>query len=195
MLSQISLVRKIKAKVKPKIVVLGGGFGGGSCLKYFSNFLDLIDLTVIDKYRRIQTCPFSNLVVGGLLETKQTTFNLNFEPKIKYLNEEVKFINAEKKIIIFNNKDMLEYDFLIMSPGIGFKDRQVDGFSPNDKKNIPHCWSGGKDLKDFKDRLSSLENHSVIIISSPDYPYRCPPAPYERASMIANYLKKKKTKI
>ena len=148
-LSQISLTKKIKAKVKPKIVVLGGGFGGGACLKYLSNFLDLVDLTVIDKYKRIQTCPFSNLVIGGLFETRQTTFNLNFEPKIKHLNKEVKFVNAEEKVIIFNNKEILKYDFLIMSPGIGFKENQVDGFSFDDKKNIPHCWSGGRDIKDL----------------------------------------------
>ena len=89
----------------------------------------------------------------------------------------------------------LDYDFLIISPGIGYKNKQVEGYSVNDKENIPHCWDGENEIPYFKKRLDSLENKCKVIISSPDYPYRCPPAPYERASMIANFLKRKNIKF
>ena len=69
---------------------------------------------------------------------------------------------------------------------------QIDGYSIEDKKSVPHCWAGDKNILEFKKRLNDLEDPCNLIISSPDYPYRCPPAPYERASMIANYLKNKK---
>ena len=85
----------------------------------------------------------------------------------------------------------MSYDSLILSPGISFKKTQIDGYSIEDKNFVPHCWTGNKKILDFKDRLDSLENSCTLVISSPDYPYRCPPAPYERASMIAYYLKKK----
>ena len=69
---------------------------------------------------------------------------------------------------------------------------QIDGYSIEDKNLVPHCWAGDKNILEFKKRLNDLEDSCNLIISSPDYPYRCPPAPYERASMIANYLKNKK---
>ena len=89
----------------------------------------------------------------------------------------------------------MDYDFLILSPGIGFKKNQIDGYSIDDESFVPHCWTGNKKILEFKKRLNSLDDGSSLVISAPEYPYRCPPAPYERASMIANYLMKKKTKI
>ncbi len=192
LLNQISFSKKLKAKAKPKILIIGGGFGGASCLKYLSNFPDLIDLKIIDKTNKIQTCPFSNLVIGNVMNTSEITFELKSPSFVKSIKEEVKRVDSEKKIVELSDGSYLDYDFLILSPGIGYKNEQLNGFSMSDSKNIPHCWDGDKNIKNFKNRLDALENNCVIIISSPDYPYRCPPAPYERASMIANFLKNKK---
>ena len=85
----------------------------------------------------------------------------------------------------------MSYDSLILSPGISFKKTQIDGYSIEDKILSHTVGQVTKKILDFKDRLDSLENSCTLVISSPDYPYRCPPAPYERASMIAYYLKKK----
>ena len=81
------------------------------------------------------------------------------------------------------------YDYLVLSPGIGFTSK-VDGYTYDDKNIVPHCWNGSEDIHKFKKKLNDLEK-STIIISAPDYPYRCPPAPYERASLLANFLQKK----
>ena len=81
---------------------------------------------------------------------------------------------------------------MILSPGIGFKNNQIDGYSIDDEQLVPHCWTGDKQILRFREMLNSLNDSCNLIISSPEYPYRCPPAPYERASMIAHYLKKKK---
>ena len=89
----------------------------------------------------------------------------------------------------------MDYDFLILSPGIGFKKNQIDGYSIDDESFVPHCWTGNKKILEFKKRLNSLDDCCSLVISAPEYPYRCPPAPYERASMIANYLMKKKQKF
>ncbi len=195
LLNQIGLSKKINAKSKPKVVVLGAGFGGASCVNYLSNFTDLIDLIVVDKNRWIKTCPFSNLVIGNLLDESNITFKPRFNKNVKFVVNELKFIDADKKEILFVDELSLDYDFLIMAPGIGYKKEQIQGYSIDDNENIPHCWDGENKISYFKKSLDSLENNCKVIISCPDYPYRCPPAPYERASMIASFLKNKKNKF
>ncbi len=195
LLNQLGIAKKINAKSKPKVVILGSGFGGASCISYLSNFTHLIDLVVVDKNKWIKTCPFSNLVIGNLLDESNITFKPKFNTNVKFIVNEFKFIDAERKKILFVDNLSLSYDFLIMSPGIGYKNKQIEGYSVNDKENIPHCWDGENKISHFKKSLDSLENNCKVIISSPDYPYRCPPAPYERASMIANFLKRKNVKF
>ena len=195
LLNQIGAAKKINAKGKPKVVILGAGFGGASCINYLSNFTDLIDLVVIDKNEWIKTCPFSNLVIGNLLDEHNITFKPRFNKNIRFIVNQLKFINADKKQILFVDNLLLDYDFLIISPGIGYKKKQIQGYSVDDDENIPHCWDGENKISYFKKSLNSLEDNCKIIISCPDYPYRCPPAPYERASMIANFLKSKNNKF
>ncbi|MFL2679698.1 MAG: FAD-dependent oxidoreductase [Alphaproteobacteria bacterium] len=190
LLGQISLSTKVKAQYKAKIVIIGAGFGGATCLNYLSNFSNLIDLTIIDKNERIQTCPFSNLVIGDIIKTSQITFSYKKNPNINSLQKKIKFINSEKKKIFFFDNSYLDFDYLILSPGIGYKNKQIEGYSIKNEKMVPHCWDGEKKIKIFKQRLEGLDDKYPILISAPDYPYRCPPAPYERASMIANYMKK-----
>ena len=97
LLNQISTAKKINAKSKPKVVVLGAGFGGASCISYLSNFTDLIDLVVVDRNEWIKTCPFSNLVIGNLIDERNITFKPRFNKNIKFVVNELKFIDADKK--------------------------------------------------------------------------------------------------
>ena len=90
-------VKKLKSKVKPRIVVVGGGFGGLSCLKYLSNFSNLLNLTLIEKEKNVQTCPFSNLVIGDIIKSNDITFNVNVSSNLKLVNKEIKFIDSDKK--------------------------------------------------------------------------------------------------
>ena len=102
-------------------MIIGSGFGGGTCVKLLSKFSKILDLHVIDKYEQIQTCPFSNLIVIGNLIDKYITFNVNKNLEAKFYNSLVKYINSEKKLIYFSDSSSMNYDFLILSPGIGFK--------------------------------------------------------------------------
>ncbi len=191
-LSQVLDFKKVRAKYRPKIVILGAGFGGASCLQYFKKFSNKFDITVIEKKRSIQTCPFSNHVIGGITNLSDITFDLMKMRENKNFDiifESVSYIDSEKKTVKFENDQLLKYDFLILSPGIGFKWNKIEGYNKTISNYIPHYWDGNKDLTLFAKKLSDLEDHSRIIISAPEYPYRCPPAPYERASLIANYLK------
>tara|TARA_B100000900_G_scaffold63983_1_gene49419 strand:- start:113 stop:769 length:657 start_codon:yes stop_codon:yes gene_type:complete len=187
-------IKRLHAKSKPKIVILGTGIGGASCLHYLNEISNLVDITVIDKNNKIRTGPFSNLVIGDLLSEKDITFSVNKNryQNINFINKEVDYINSENKYVKISNDLKVNFDFLIISPGISYKDNIINGVNRFDKSYVPHCWDGDSDISNFKKKLNDLENNSKIIITSPDYPYRCPPAPYERASLIANYFKKKK---
>ena len=196
-LSKLLFLKNLNAKAKPKVVILGSGIGGASCLQYLNKISDLIDLIVIDKNKKIRTGPFSNLVIGDIVEESDITFFLNKKKynNVKFIFDVAKYIDANKKFIEFSDGNKINFDYLIISPGIGYKDNIIDGYKITDKVSVPHCWDGDGDLNYFKKRLRALENNSLIIISSPDYPYRCPPAPYERASLISNYFKKKKINV
>ena len=191
--------KKVHSKVKPRVIIVGGGIGGASCLKYLREFSDFINITIVEKKQEIQTCPYSNLVLVGQKKISDITFKLSWSdnPDINYIQSTVNKINFEKRNVYLEGKEKIDYDYLILSPGVSFKNDFLLDNSENHKCFVPHNWDGNKNLIEFKKKLQDLSNNSVILISAPDYPYRCPPAPYERASLIAHYLQtqKKKTKI
>lgn len=180
-------------KLKPRIIIVGFGIGGATCLSYLLKFSKNFDIVVIEKNEKIQTCPMSNLVITDIIPYSYISHDFNHKrlKNIKFLNSSVKKIYTHKKIIETEDSSKVYYDYLILSPGINFKN-DIDGYNSEDRTIVPHCWNGTKDIFNFKKRLNDLEKKSTIIISAPDYPYRCPPAPYERASLLANFLKRKK---
>tara|TARA_B100000886_G_scaffold320515_1_gene262032 strand:+ start:986 stop:2269 length:1284 start_codon:yes stop_codon:yes gene_type:complete len=188
--------KKVHSKAKPKVVVVGGGIGGASCLKYLREFSEYVNLSVIEKKKEIQTCPYSNLVIAGERNLSDITFTPVWfnSSEINYIKSTVNKIDSNRKRIYLENKEKIDYDYLILSPGVSFKNNLINKNAEEYKCFIPHNWDGNKNLIEFKQKLNDLNNNSVIIISAPDYPYRCPPAPYERASLIAYYLLKNKKK-
>ena len=198
-LANTFLLKRLNSKTRPKIVIVGLGIGGATCLQYLNKISNFVDIIVIEKQNVYQTGPLSNLVIGNILQRKDICFKINKKKykNVKFIFENVKRIDVENKSVVFSKNLKVKFDFLILSPGISYKNDILQGYSVSDKKNIPHCWDGESNIIQFKKRLRDLENNSKIIITSPDYPYRCPPAPYERATLIANYQRKlnKKVKI
>ena len=189
-------LKGIRANYKPRIVVIGGGFGGSTIIKYLERYNENLELILIEKKKYFYTCPFSNYVIGGFRDINQNKFSYNNITKrgTNIIFDNVKFIDSEKKKIQLNNSK-ISYDWLVLSPGIGFKWESIIGFTQKDSINYPIAWSGGKESSILFKKINSLEDNSKLIIVPPDYPYRCPPAPYERACLIANFLKKKKKKF
>ena len=185
-----------KTKLKPRIIIVGFGIGGATCLSYLLKFSKDFDIIVIEKNEKIQTCPMSNLVIADIIPYSYIShdYNLKKLKNIKFLKSSVKKINTFKKNLETEDSLKINYDYLILSPGINFKN-DIVGYNSEDSNNIPHCWNGTKDIFKFKKGLNDLGKKSTIIISAPDYPYRCPPAPYERASLLANFLYRKKKKF
>ena len=189
-------IRGIRADYKPKVVILGGGFGGGTCLNVFDEISDKIDLVLIEKNKYYYTCPFSNSVVGGFRSINQNRFSYDSikKRKLKFINKKVNYIDSDKKVIGFSDKDKIRYDWLIISPGVDYKWDEIIGYNRIINDSIPHGWNGSDALKLYQ-KVKSLGDNAIILISAPDYPYKCPPAPYERASLIAYFLKKKGLKF
>jgi len=184
-------------KPKPRVVIVGGGFGGATCARYIKIFDPEIEVTLIERDAQFVTCPFSNLVIGGMRDIKSITHSydaLKEKHGINVVHEEVTDINPEKRIIKTKNGSAFEYDHAVISPGVDFLWDKVEGFTEADSTVVPHAWKAGKQTLLLRKQLEAMEDGGTVILVVPPNPFRCPPGPYERASLIAYYLKTNKPK-
>jgi sulfide dehydrogenase [flavocytochrome c] flavoprotein subunit len=182
------------AEAKRKVVVIGGGWGGATAAKYVRLTDPSIDVTLLEPNKEFISCPFSNLVLAGVESLKNLTMNYNGLRKhgVKIRHEAAAAIEAGNKRVRVG-KDNLEYDRLIVSPGIDFQWDQIEGLA-RAKDTVLHAWKAGPQTLQLARQLQSLSDGGVVVMTVPPVAYRCPPGPYERASMIAWYLQTKKPK-
>ena len=187
------------AKNVGRVVVLGAGWGGLSAAKTIKQISPNVEVVIIDKKREFISCPMSNWVIGQLKSMEDITFsfdNLKSKYSINFIHEEAINIDPSKKIIK-TDKQEISYDKLILSPGIELNYSSIENWNKSSFNNFPSAWKAGSETKLLSDKVKNLSNGGVVAISIPLGPYRCPPGPYERASLIASYLKKykKNTKL
>ena len=185
-----------KKKPKTNIVVVGGGFGGTTCAKYLKRFSKgEYDVTLIEPKKEYITCPGSNWYLAGLVDIKTITHNYDSLKKIhgvKVIHDTVTEVNAPKKSIVLKSGKNLSYDRLVMSPGIDFNYDLIEGYSEKDINTIPHAYQAGPQTELLYKQLREMKDGGTFIMVAPPNPFRCPPGPYERVSMIAEYFKKHK---
>lgn len=189
--------KSIKQKHAPHVVIVGGGFGGATAAKYIRKLDPSIKVTLIEPNARYTTCPASNWVIAGFKSIHDLSFNYQSLAKyfdINVIHNYVISIDPEKHTVLLNEGSTIKYDRLIVSPGIDFKWDSIDGYTSEVTKLIPHAWKAGKQTLLLKNQLQSMRDGGTVVISAPANPFRCPPGPYERASLIAHYLKKYKPK-
>jgi len=179
-----------------RVIVVGGGFGGATCAKYLNMFDPGLSITLIEPSKRFKTCPFSNAVLSGMQSIDSISHGYQAHAKrgINIVHDKVTQIDADGKKITLSNGDKMEYDRLVLSPGIDFKWDQVDGMTAADANRIPHAWQGGTQTTLLRDQLVSMKNGGTFVMAPPPNPFRCPPGPYERVSLVAHYLKQHKPK-
>ena len=182
------------AEAKRRVIVIGGGWGGATAAKYIRLTDPSIELTLLEPNKEFVSCPFSNLVLAGVESLKTLTMNYNGLKKygVKIRHEAAAAIDADKRRVRVG-KDSLEYDRLIVSPGIDFQWEQVDGLVQA-KDTVLHAWKAGPQTVQLAKQIQSMADGGVVVMTVPPVAYRCPPGPYERASMIAWYLQTKKPK-
>jgi len=198
MLAHSSLARAAEGgKGTARVVVVGGGFGGATCAKYLRRLDPGIAVTLVEPSMKFITCPFSNLVLGGLRTMDSITQNYDALRKkhgVNVMHDTVTAIDPAGKKLKFQSGKTLSYDRLVVSPGIDFKWNAVEGYSQKAAQVMPHAWKAGPQTLLLQKKLKAMKNGGTFILVSPPNPFRCPPGPYERASMVAHYLKEHKPK-
>ncbi len=180
------------AQAKPKVVVIGGGPGGATAAKYVAKDGG-IDVTLVEPARQFTTCFHSNLYLGGFRDFKSITHSYDKLKAygIKQARQMAQAVDREKKIVRLANGTTLAYDRLVIAPGIELKYDSVPGYSEEVSRKLPHAWKAGAQTRLLKRQLDALKDGSTIVMIAPPNPYRCPPGPYERVSMMAHVLKAK----
>ena len=183
--------RPVRAQAAPRVVVIGGGFGGATAAKYVRMFDPAIQVTLIDPARSHITCPFSNYVLAGFRTMDSIThsfINLRANGVTQVLGTATA-IDPVAKTVRLAAGDPVPYDRLIVSPGIDVRFDAVPGYDEAASEKLPHAWKAGSQTLLLRQQLESMRDGGVVLMSVPGNPYRCPPGPYERAAMIAHYLK------
>ena len=179
-----------------RVVIIGGGFGGATCAKYLLKYDPSLKVTLIEKEEKFTTCPFSNAVIGGLhtIDYITHTYKKLKQSGIAIIHDTAMAIDAGAKKVHLGKNKTISYDRLVVSPGIGFQWDAIDGYDKAASETMPHAWNARHQVLLLRKQLEAMRDGGVVIIASPPNPFRCPPGPYERASLIANYFKEYKPK-
>jgi sulfide dehydrogenase [flavocytochrome c] flavoprotein chain len=179
-----------------RVVVVGGGFGGATCARFIKRIDPRITVTLVEANPTFIACPFSNLVVVGMRELPAQQFGYD-----KFAADQVTVafspataIDAQGRSVTLGNGTRLPYDRLVLSPGIDIRWDGLPGYTEAAAERMPHAWKAGEQTLLLRRQLEAMEDGGTVVITAPANPFRCPPGPYERGSLIAYYLKAKKPK-
>lgn len=182
----------------PKVVIVGGGYGGATAAKYIKMWSPNIEVTLIERDIEFVSCPLSNLVLGGSQTMKDITLTYDTLQKkygVKMVRGEAIAVDAEKKIIRMAGGDTIPFDRVILSPGVDFMFDAIPGLNNADAQaKVLHAWKAGAQTWALRKQLEAMRDGGVFAISIPEAPFRCPPGPYERACQVASYFKQQKPK-
>ena len=184
------------AAPRARVLVIGGGFSGATCAGYIRRFDPSIEVTLVEPQTSYYTCPMSNAVLGGL--KKMEFIKQNYDGLrsigVKVVHDMVSAVDPAGKKATLKSGKTLAFDKLVVAPGIDFVWNGVDGYSQAASATVPHSWQAGPQTVLLRKQLEAMPDGGTVIIAPPGNPFRCPPGPYERASMIAHYLKNNKPK-
>lgn len=184
-----------RAQGKPRVVVIGGGAGGGTAARYVAKDAgDDVSVTLIEANPKYTTCFFSNLYLGGYRSFDSITHGydtLASNYGITIVNGFADAIDRDAKTVRMADGSTVPYDRLVVSPGIDLIWDSVPGYSEEAAEIMPHSWKAGPQTQLLKAKLDAIEKGQQIVMVAPPNPYRCPPGPYERVSMFAHILKEK----
>ncbi|NRB32627.1 MAG: NAD(P)/FAD-dependent oxidoreductase, partial [Rhizobiaceae bacterium] len=177
---------------KPRVIVIGGGAGGATAARYLAkDSKGAIDVTLIEPTRRYYTCFFSNLYLGGFKEMEDLGHSYGGLAKggVNVVHDWAVGVDRDAKTVTLAGGATLSYDKLVLSPGIDFVDGAVEGWDLSAQNKMPHAYKAGSQTELLKAQLMAMPAGGTYAMVAPPNPYRCPPGPYERVSMVANYLK------
>ena len=177
-----------------RLLIIGGGFGGALAARLLKRLLPLSRISLIEPNASLVACPFSNLVLVGLRQLNQQTFTHEMLARegVEVIRDLALQVDPEKKKVRLKGGSQLTYDRLIMSPGIDFRWGALEGYDEQATARMPHAWKSGQQLLLLRDQLKAMPEGGTLLLCVTAAPFRCPPGPYERASLLAGYLQKHK---
>jgi sulfide dehydrogenase [flavocytochrome c] flavoprotein subunit len=187
-----SLSRRVWAQTPVRVVVIGGGFGGATAAKYIRRADPGIEVTLVTPHRQFITCPFSNAVLAGLLDMTSVTHHhdgLRQRYGVRLVYSMATAIDPTASRVTLSDGNTLAYDRLVLSPGVALRWGAIEGYDAAASEVFPHAWEAGQQTVLLRQQLEAMPDGGLVVVAAPAEPYRCPPGPYERASLIAYYLK------
>lgn len=178
---------------KGRVVVIGGGYGGATAAKYIRMWDPGVDVTLVERNDVFTSCPMSNLVLGGnrTMDEIRRSYDGLRRHGVRVIRDEATAVDAAKKVVRLQRTGDLQYDRLIMSPGIDFDFAAIEGYQAAQDR-VLHAWKAGPQTLALRKQLEGMRDGGVYVLAVPLAPYRCPPGPYERASQVAHYFKQAK---
>jgi NADPH-dependent 2,4-dienoyl-CoA reductase/sulfur reductase-like enzyme len=178
----------------PRVVIIGGGFGGASCARALKERDARLEVTLVEPNAVYTAMPMSNAVIAGLrdLTLQQFDYAALQQRGIAVVEAAATEVDPHAKAVTLGNGAKLGYDRLVVAPGIDFRWGGIAGYDEQASKIIPHAWKDAAQIDLLRRQLDAMQDGGTVVMSVPVTPARCPPAPYERASLIAYYLKSKK---
>ena len=183
------------APSKARVVVIGGGFGGATAAKYIRLWDPAIEVVLVERESAFTSCPISNLVLAGFSTMQEISHGYDGLRRhgVQVVQDEAVAVDAANKTVRLARGGDIAYERLIVSPGIDFTFNEVQGYeAAMHAGRVLHAWNAGPQTVALRRQLEGMRDGGVVLLSIPVAPYRCPPGPYERASMIAAYLKQAK---
>src|SRR6202048_1831113 len=179
-----------------RVVVVGGGFAGTTCARFIRRIDPRITVTLVEGSPVFVACPLSNAVIAGLRDLQAQQFGLDkvADDGVVRARAPAIGIDAQARFVALTNNARVSYDRLVLAPGIDLRWDALPGYSEAASERMPHAWKAGEQTLLLRRQLEAMEDGGTVFISAPANPFRCPPGPYERASLIAYYLKTKKPK-
>ncbi|MEG2046077.1 MAG: FCSD flavin-binding domain-containing protein [Comamonas sp.] len=193
-LSLPSIVRAQAASAH--VVVIGGGFGGATAARYLRQLAPQVRVTLVEPAARFYTCPFSNLYLAGLRSWESIGHSYDGLRKagVNVVHARADNVLTDSRRVLLSNGQALSYDKLVLSPGVDMRWNALEGYDEAASQLAPHAWKAGAQTQLLKKQLEAMPDGGKFVMVIPANPFRCPPGPYERAAMVAHYLKAHKPK-
>jgi NADPH-dependent 2,4-dienoyl-CoA reductase/sulfur reductase-like enzyme len=181
-------------QARPRIVIIGGGFGGATCARALRRADPQFQVTLVEPNPTFTACPFSNTVIAGLRDMAAQRFGYAAirAEGIAIAQDQATTIDPQARRVSLHGGSTLDYDRLVLAPGIAIRWDALPGYDEAASSAMPHAWLAGDQTLLLRRQLEAMADGGTVVISAPANPFRCPPGPYERASLIAYYLKKAK---
>ena len=185
-----------RAQGTARLLVIGGGFGGASAARYARLAHPGLQVTLVEPLARFVTCPYGNLLLGGFRGIGDITHSYDGlrAHGVTVVHDRAEAIDAPAKRVRLRGGQILPYDKLILAPGIAIRWGALEGYDEAAAEMMPHAWVPGDGSQTLllRRQLEAMPDGGTVGFAIPDNPFRCPPGPYERISMVAAYLKRHK---